>query len=87
MLSKATLFARTILNEIFRDRIVNFFYKNIVGIGVLWWFQIYCAWSTTYVFEYTYLLFWNVFWSLAPVIAIGIFDRNIGMSHFACLPI
>jgi phospholipid-translocating ATPase len=30
------------------------------------------------VFEYTYLLFWNVFWSLAPVIAIGIFDRNIG---------
>ena len=30
------------------------------------------------VFEYTYLLFWNVFWSLAPVIAIGIFDRVIG---------
>jgi hypothetical protein len=26
-------------------RIVNFFYKNIVCIGVLWWFQIYCAWS------------------------------------------
>lgn len=60
------------------NMILNFFYKNIVGIGVLWWFQIYCAWSTTYVFEYTYLLFWNVFWSLAPVIAIGIFDRNIG---------
>ena len=31
------------------------------------------------VFEYTYLLFWNVFWSLAPVIAIGLFDRVIGM--------
>lgn len=27
-------------------RIVNFFYKNIVCIGVLWWFQIFCAWST-----------------------------------------
>jgi len=26
--------------------IVNFFYKNIICIGVLWWFQIYCAWST-----------------------------------------
>ena len=29
------------------NMIVNFFYKNIMGIGVLWWFQIYCAWSTT----------------------------------------
>ena len=27
-------------------RIVNFFYKNIVCIGVLWWFQIYCGWSS-----------------------------------------
>lgn len=29
------------------NMIVNFFYKNIMGIGVLWWFQIYCGWSTT----------------------------------------
>ena len=28
-------------------RIVNFFYKNALCIGVLWWFQIYCAFSTT----------------------------------------
>ncbi|KAH9484429.1 Putative phospholipid-transporting ATPase C24B11.12c [Psilocybe cubensis] len=55
--------------------ILNFFYKNIVCIGVLWWFQIYCAWSSNYVFEYTYLLFWNSFWTIAPVIGIGLFDR------------
>jgi len=30
-------------------------------------------------FEYTYLLFWNSFWTIAPVIAIGIFDRIVGM--------
>jgi phospholipid-translocating ATPase len=29
------------------NRILNFFYKNIVCIGVLWWFQIYCFWSST----------------------------------------
>ncbi|TFK30277.1 phospholipid-translocating ATPase [Coprinopsis marcescibilis] len=57
------------------NMILNFFYKNIVCIGVLWWFQIYCAWSSNYVLEYTYLLFWNSFWTLAPVIAIGLFDR------------
>lgn len=27
------------------------------------------------VFEYTYLLFWNTFWTIAPAIALGIFDR------------
>jgi len=53
----------------------NFFYKNVICIGVLWWFMFYCAWSSTYVFEYTYLIFWNSFWTLCPVIAIGLFDR------------
>ncbi|KAI0086431.1 phospholipid-translocating ATPase [Irpex rosettiformis] len=55
--------------------IVNFFYKNLVCIGILWWFMIYCAWSSQYVFEYTYLLFWNSFWTILPVIAMGLFDR------------
>ncbi|KAH6908304.1 phospholipid-translocating ATPase [Coprinopsis sp. MPI-PUGE-AT-0042] len=57
------------------NMIINFFYKNIVCIGVLWWFQIYSGWSSNYVLEYTYLLFWNSFWTIAPVIAIGLFDR------------
>lgn len=30
------------------------------------------------VFEYTYLLFWNSFWTIAPVIGIGLFDRIVG---------
>ncbi len=30
------------------------------------------------VFEYTYLIFWNSFWTLLPVIAIGLFDRIVG---------
>ncbi|KAF9469392.1 hypothetical protein BDZ94DRAFT_1244343 [Collybia nuda] len=59
------------------NMILNFFYKNIVCIGVLWWFQIYAAWSSNYVFEYTYLLFWNSFWTIAPVIGIGLFDRIV----------
>jgi hypothetical protein len=28
-------------------RINNFFYKNVICIGVLWWYMIYCAWSST----------------------------------------
>ncbi|KAG6872613.1 hypothetical protein C0995_008358 [Termitomyces sp. Mi166 len=68
------------------NMILNFFYKNIVCIGVLWWFQIYCGWSSNYVFEYTYLLFWNSFWTIAPVIAIGLFDRIVDAHVLMDLP-
>lgn len=67
--SSAAGSTRLILSSLFSSRILNFFYKNIIGVGVLFFFQIYCAWSSTYVFEYVYLLLWNVVWSLAPVIA------------------
>jgi phospholipid-translocating ATPase len=43
------------------NMIVNFFYKEIIGIGVLFWFQFYSAYSATTVYEYTYLLFWYVY--------------------------
>ncbi|KAI0647599.1 phospholipid-translocating P-type ATPase [Trametes meyenii] len=68
------------------NMIINFFYKNIICIGVLWWFQIYCAWSSQYVFEYTYLLFWNTFWTIAPVIGIGLFDRIVDDHVLMAMP-
>ncbi|KAG5643212.1 hypothetical protein DXG03_001330 [Asterophora parasitica] len=55
--------------------ILNFFYKNVVPVGVLWWFQIYSGWSANFVFDYIYILFWNSIWTIAPVIGIGLFDR------------
>lgn len=57
--------------------ITNFFYKQIINISYLFFFQIYCAWSTTYVIEYIYILLWNAFWTVAAVIGVGIFDRPI----------
>lgn len=49
------------------EMIVNFFYKEIIGIGILFFFQFYCGYSATIVYEYTYLLFWNVFWTLGTL--------------------
>ncbi|CAO1620923.1 unnamed protein product [Jaminaea pallidilutea] len=57
--------------------ITNFFYKEIINISYLFWFQIYCAWSTIYALEYVYILLWNAFWTVAAVIAAGIFDRPV----------
>ncbi|KAL0570141.1 hypothetical protein V5O48_011819 [Marasmius crinis-equi] len=68
------------------NMILNFFYKNIICIGVLWWFQIYCGWSAAYAFEYTYLLFWNAFWTIAPPVVIGLFDRIVDDNVLMDLP-
>ncbi|CAG8521461.1 1078_t:CDS:2 [Gigaspora margarita] len=57
--------------------ILNFFYKNMIGVGVLFWFQLFDGYSTTIVFEYTYTLFWNLFFTCCAVLAIGVFDRDI----------
>jgi phospholipid-translocating ATPase len=35
-----------VITDVAHLRITNFFYKNMVFIGVLWWFQIYCGWSS-----------------------------------------
>ncbi|KAJ3822147.1 phospholipid-translocating ATPase [Lentinula raphanica] len=66
--------------------ILNFFYKNVVPTGVLWWFQIYCAWSATFVMDYTYILFWNSLWTIAPVVGIGLFDRILDSEILMDLP-
>lgn len=66
--------------------ILNFFYKNIICIAVLWWFQIYCGWSSAYAFDYTYLIFWNSFWTIAPVLGIGLFDRIVDADILMAFP-
>ena len=49
-------------NSIQSNRILNFFYKNIVCIGVLWWFQIYCFWSSALYVDFPFCL--NAEWVL-----------------------
>ncbi|POW11846.1 hypothetical protein PSTT_04947 [Puccinia striiformis] len=64
----------------------NFFYKEIIGIVALWLFQFWCAYSTTVLYEYTYLLFYNVFWTLLPVIGIGVFDQDVAEKVLIAVP-
>ncbi|OCH92253.1 phospholipid-translocating P-type ATPase, partial [Obba rivulosa] len=66
--------------------ITNFFYKNVLCIGILWWYQFYCAFSSQYVFEYTYDLLWNTLFTIAPPIIIGIFDRVADDAILSALP-
>ncbi|KAJ6515969.1 phospholipid-translocating ATPase [Mycena sanguinolenta] len=66
--------------------ILNFFYKNIVPTGVLFWFQIYNGWSGSYLFAYVYVLFWNSLFTVLPVVAIGVFDRFLDADVLMAVP-
>ncbi|PBK93272.1 phospholipid-translocating P-type ATPase [Armillaria gallica] len=66
--------------------ILVFFYKNIVPMGIKFWFQIYCGWSGTFVFDYVYILFWNSLWTLLAVVGIGLFDRILDSQVLMDLP-
>ena len=50
---------------------------RIVGSPAPFIFPLSLTWRVS-VFEYTFLLWWNSFWTIAPAIAIGLFDRIVG---------
>lgn len=57
--------------------IPSFFYKNIIFNIALFWYGIYCDFDGTYLFEFTYLMFYNLAFTSLPVIFLGIFDQDV----------
>lgn len=59
------------------EMIPCFFYKNVVFTFTLFWYGIYDNFDGTYLFEYTYLMFYNLAFTSLPVIFLGIFDQDV----------
>jgi len=59
------------------ETIPNFFYKNIIWTFAIFWYQIYCDFDITYIFDYTYILFFNLFYTSVPVAIMGILDQDV----------
>ncbi|CAK7567246.1 MAG: phospholipid transporting ATPase [Sporothrix epigloea] len=59
------------------ESIANFFYKNIIWVFSIYWFQIFCNYDMTYVFDYTYILMFNLFFTSVPVILMGVLDQDV----------
>ncbi|KAI5795514.1 hypothetical protein EDC01DRAFT_614606 [Geopyxis carbonaria] len=55
----------------------NFFYKNIVWTFALFWYQLYNSFDGSYLFEYTYILLYNLAFTSLPVILMGILDQDV----------
>ena len=53
------------------------FYKNILFVVLLFWYQFYCGFTAEYVYDYMFLLFFNLLFSVIPLLVLGIFDRDL----------
>ncbi|ODV72376.1 phospholipid-transporting P-type ATPase [Cyberlindnera jadinii NRRL Y-1542] len=59
------------------EMIPSFFYKNVIFTVALFWYGIFNQFDGTYLFEYTYLMFYNLAFTSLPVIFMGIFDQDV----------
>jgi phospholipid-translocating ATPase len=60
------------------ETIANFFYKNLVWTFALFWYQIYTNFDCTYIYDYTYIVLYNLAFTSLPVILLGVFDQDVG---------
>jgi len=59
------------------NMVLNFFYKNIVWVFVLFWYQFICGFSAQILFDYSCLMFFNFIFSSMPVMVMGVFDKDL----------
>lgn len=59
------------------ESIANFFYKNVVWTFTIFWYQIYCNFDMTYLYDYTYILLFNLAFTSVPVIFMGVLDQDV----------
>ncbi|KAF1991630.1 phospholipid-translocating P-type ATPase [Aulographum hederae CBS 113979] len=59
------------------ETIANFFYKNLVWVFALFWYQIYDDFDCTYVFDYTYIILYNLAFTSLAFILLGVLDQDV----------
>lgn len=58
------------------DMHANFFYKNVIWTIAMFWFLIFNSFDATYLFEYTFVLLYNLIFTSLPVGILGAFDQD-----------
>ncbi|KAL9483540.1 hypothetical protein ACSS6W_002329 [Trichoderma asperelloides] len=68
------------------ESIPNFFYKNLVWTFSIFWFSIYTNFDMTYLFDYTYILMFNLFFTSVPVAIMGVLDQDVSDAVSLAVP-
>lgn len=70
----------------FAEVVPSFFYKNINYTFALFWYSICNDFDGSYLFDYTYLVFYNLAFTSAPVILMGVFDQDVSAEVSMLVP-
>ncbi|KAI0635354.1 phospholipid-translocating P-type ATPase [Trametes polyzona] len=68
------------------DMHANFFYKNVIWTFAMFWFMIFNSFDATYLYQYTFILLYNLAFTSLPVIALGAFDQDINAKAALAFP-
>ncbi|KAI1098318.1 phospholipid-translocating P-type ATPase [Jackrogersella minutella] len=68
------------------EAIANFFYKNMVWCLSILWFQCFCNFDITYLYEYTYIILFNLIFTSVPPIVIGVLDQDVSDAVSLAVP-
>ncbi|TVY46316.1 Phospholipid-transporting ATPase [Lachnellula occidentalis] len=66
--------------------IANFFYKNVVWTFTLFWYQIFCDFDMTYLFDTSYITLFNLAFTSLPVIFMGVLDQDVSDTVSLAVP-
>ncbi|CAG8528415.1 16324_t:CDS:2 [Acaulospora colombiana] len=59
------------------EMISCFFYKNIVWTIAMFWYQCWAGFTAQYLYDYTYILLYNLVFTAVPVMFLGAFDQDV----------
>jgi hypothetical protein len=62
------------------------FCKNVSFVLVAFWYQIYCAFTAQYAYDYMYLLYFNMIFTMLPVLLLGMLDRQVADDKLTGVP-
>ncbi|KAK3573893.1 hypothetical protein QTP86_032986 [Hemibagrus guttatus] len=68
------------------NMILYFFYKNVMYVNLLFWFQFFCGFSGSTMSNSWVLIFFNLLFTSAPPLLYGMLDKNVSVNTLLSLP-
>ncbi|XP_053314399.1 phospholipid-transporting ATPase VD [Spea bombifrons] len=68
------------------NMILYFFYKNVMFVNLLFWYQFYCGFSGTAMTDFWMLILFNLLFTSVPPIIYGVLDQDVSADTLTLLP-
>uniref|UniRef100_A0A674CCQ7 Phospholipid-transporting ATPase n=1 Tax=Salmo trutta TaxID=8032 RepID=A0A674CCQ7_SALTR len=68
------------------NMILYFFYKNVMYVNLLFWYQFFCGFSGSVMTNSWVLIFFNLLFTSAPPLLYGILDKDVSAETLIKLP-